>query len=460
MPFIPHTPDDIRNMLEVLGVSCIDDLFDEIPQVLKSANHSDTDVGISEMEITRLMKNRAEIDGRYLSFLGGGAYEHHIPAAVWQIATEYCSRSAPYQAEAFQGTLQLMYEYQTMMASLTGLDISNDGLCDGASALAEAVLMAVRMHNDARRILLATTINPHYRAVVKTMLAHQNIEIIDLPYDIHSGKVGLDSLFQFENLKFAAVIIGQPNYFGVLESVDEITDWAHQHDALTIGVVNPVALAILKPPGQWGVDGADIAVGEGQPLGIPVSNGGPYFGFMCCKHNLLPQMPGHIVGRTRDRDGQAAYTLRLQTREQYIRRANAASNIGMNQGAIVAAATLYMTLQGPAGLAKTAAASHKNISLFVDRLLSIDGIEKAFLSPVFHECVLRVGVPVTQILRALKAQGILGGIDLTKDYPELGQSILVCATETKVAEDFERYAGHMERILSKRREAPPCAYKN
>jgi len=460
MPFIPHTPEDIRGMLEVLGVSSVDALFDEIPQALNRENYSGTDTGLSEIEMIRLMQGRAETDGRYLSFLGGGAYEHHIPAAVWQVAARYGSGDMHDHAEASQGTLQLMYEYQTMMASLTGLDISNDSVYDTASAVAEAVLMAVRAHKGARRILMAATINPHYRAVVKTIVSQQNIEIINLPYDTDSGKIGLASLSKFENQKFAAVIIGQPNYFGVLESVDQISDWAHQHGALTIGVVNPVALAILKPPGQWGIDGADIAVGEGQPLGIPVSNGGPYFGFMCCKQNLLSQMPGCIVGRTLDRDGQAVYTLMSQTRAQLVRHCDVAQNICANQGVVVAAATIHMALLGPAGLARAAAASHKNILLFVERLLSIDGVEKAFPSPVFHECVLRTSVPAMQILRALKAQGILGGIDLSKDYPELGQSVLVCTTEIKVPDDFERYAGHLERIFSKRREAPPCAYKN
>src|SRR5687768_1313635 len=292
MPFIPHTEEDIQTMLASIGASSIDDLFDEIPPELKSDGLKRVPPGLNEMEISRLMLERAETDGRYLNFIGAGAYEHHIPAAVWQIATrgEFYSSYTPYQAEASQGSLQLLYEYQTMMASLTGMDVSNASMYDGASALAEAALMAVRSHKTSRRILIPQTVHPVYCNVVRAIVRNQGIEVIDLPYSRASGQTLAEELDKFGKEEFAALVIPQPNFFGVLEEVDTLTNWAHGKNALAIGVVNPLALAILTPPGEWGEKGADIAVGEGQPLGIPLSSGGPYFGFMACKQALVRQM--------------------------------------------------------------------------------------------------------------------------------------------------------------------------
>ncbi len=234
-----------------------------------------------------------------------------------------------------------------------------------------------------------------------------------------------------------------------------IGDWA----LIVIGLVNPTSLALLKPPGQWGTKGADIAVGEGQPLGAPLSSGGPYFGFMCCKEALVRQMPGRIVGRTVDRDGRRGFTLTLQAREQHIRRSKATSNICTNQGLVVTAATIYMSLLGPDGLERVAAACHANTRALTERLTAIQGVSRVFDRPVFHEVVLRLDAPVGDTLRALEAQGILGGYDLTGYYPELGPAVLACATETRTAQDIEQYAFHLERIVSKRRLDPPCAEK-
>ena len=283
MPFIPHTETDVSAMLAAIGVNAIDDLFDEIPQALRSHGLTQVPEGMSEMEVARLMQERAEIDGRYLNFIGAGAYEHHIPAAVWQIVTrgEYYSAYTPYQAEASQGTLQLLYEYQTMMASLTGMDVSNASLYDGASGLAEAVLMAVRAHRDARRILMPKTVHPHYRRVVQSIVSAQNIELVEIDYDAKTGVVG-----NLTGDAFAALVIPQPNFFGCLEDVDRLTDWAHAKGGLVIGLVNPTALALLKPPGLWGAKGADIAVGEGQPLGAPLSSRRPVFRFHVLQASL------------------------------------------------------------------------------------------------------------------------------------------------------------------------------
>jgi glycine dehydrogenase subunit 1 len=461
MPFIPHTDADVKAMLKSIGVKSIDDLFDEIPERLRAGKLTQVPEGLSEMEVTRLMQGRANQDGAYTNFIGAGAYEHHIPAAVWEIVTrgEFYSAYTPYQAEASQGTLQLLYEYQTMMASLTSMDVSNASLYDGASALAEAVLMAVRAHKKSRKILMPSTVHPIYRRVVRAIVTNQNIELVEIPLCTECGNIIPDSLKQYEGGEFAALVIPQPNFFGVLEEVDALTDWAHAHNTFAIGLVNPTSLALLTPPGAWGAKGADIAVGEGQPLGAPLSSGGPYYGFMCCKEALVRQMPGRIIGRTVDKDGKPGFTLTLQAREQHIRRSKATSNICTNQGLVVTASTIYMALLGPEGLERVARSCHANTLALIEKLTAIDGVTRVFDRPVFHEAVLRLESPVPETLRALEAQGILGGYDLTEHYPHLGQSLLVCATETRTQEDIEQYAFHLERIVSRRRLDPPCAVK-
>ena len=461
MPFIPHTDADVKAMLKSIGAKAIDDLFDEIPERLRAGKLAQVPEGMSEMQVTRLMQTRAAQDGAYLNFIGAGAYEHHIPAAVWEIVTrgEFYTAYTPYQAEASQGTLQLLYEYQTMMASLTGMDVSNASLYDGASGLAEAVLMAVRAHKKSRKILMPATVHPIYRKVVHAIVKNQNIELVEIPLCMECGNIIPASLKQYEGGEFAALVIPQPNFFGVLEEVDALTDWAHAHNMFAIGLVNPTALALLTPPGVWGTKGADIAVGEGQPLGAPLSSGGPYYGFMCCKEALVRQMPGRIIGRTVDKDGKPGFTLTLQAREQHIRRSKATSNICTNQGLVVAASTIYMALLGPEGLERVARACHANTMALVEKLTSIKGVTRVFNQPVFHEAVLQLDIPVSDALRALEAQGILGGYDLTEHFPHLGQSLLVCATETRTQEDIEQYAFHLERVVSKRRLDPPCAVK-
>ena len=450
MPFIPHTEEDISAMLASIGAATIDDLFDEIPPSLISTGLKQVPPGMNEMDVTRLMLERAEADGRYVNFIGAGAYEHHIPAAVWQITTrgEFYSSYTPYQAEASQGTLQLLYEYQTMMASLTGMDVSNASMYDGASALAEAALMAVRSHKSSRRILIPATVHPIYRRVVRAIVANQGIDVIELPYSQQSGQTLLDALDEFGKEEFAALVIPQPNFFGVLEDVDALTDWAHGKNALAIGVVNPTALAVLTPPGEWGEKGADIAVGEGQPLGIPLSSGGPYFGFMACKQTLVRQMPGRIIGRTTDQEGKPGFVLTLQAREQHIRRSKATSNICTNQGLMVTAATIYMALVGPEGLRRIATQSHANTLALVEKLEGLAGIKKAFSGPVFHEAVISLPAPTEGVLDRLKTERILGGLNLRDFYPELGNAMLVCATETKTSGDLENYAERLKKAIN------------
>jgi glycine dehydrogenase subunit 1 len=463
MPFIPHTEEDVSTMLGAIGAASIEDLFDEIPPALKAGKLKDVPEGQSEMAVARLMQERASQDGFWSSFIGAGVYEHHIPAAIWQITTrgEFYSAYTPYQAEASQGTLQLIYEYQTMMTRLTGLDVSNASLYDGATALAEAVLMAVRAHKSSRRVLVPKTVHPIYRRVVHTTVKNQGIELVELEYDPATGQTILPA----DPGAFAGLVIPQPNFFGVLEDVHAMTDWAHAHNALAIALVNPTTLAVLEAPGQWGSRtdqscGADIAVGEGQPLGAPMASGGPYFGFMCCRQEFVRQMPGRIVGRTVDLDGNPGFSLTLQAREQHIRRSKATSNICTNQGLVVTAATQYMALLGPQGLARVASASHAGTMALADKLSALPAVTRAFTAPAFHEVVLKLNDNAKDVLRALRAQGILGGLDISGWYPELGQATLVCVTETKTAADLDHYVQHMERILSKRREAPPCAYKS
>ncbi len=448
-------------MLETIGVKDLDSLFDEIPANLRNDTIDGVPPAANEMEVRRLMSERANADGQYINFIGAGAYEHHIPAAVWELTTrgEFYTAYTPYQAEASQGTLQVIYEFQSMIAALTAMDVANASLYEGASALAEAVLMAVRCHKKSQRILMPATVHPLYRQTVKTIVRHQNIEIVDIPYSETGGHVDPQSLEQYAGEEFAALVIPQPNFFGVLEEIDELTNWAHKNGTLAIGLVNPVAIALLTPPGEWGESGVDIAVGEGQPLGAPLSSGGPYFGFLACRQKIVRQMPGRIIGRTVDLDGKPGFTLTLQAREQHIRRSKATSNICTNQGLLATAATIHMALLGREGLERVAASCHANTTRLIEVLTAIDGVEALFDRPVFHEVALKINAPVGDVIRALEAQGIIAGYTLGETYPELSDVLLVCATEMRTEDEMQLYYKHLERIVSKRRLDPPCAVK-
>jgi len=455
MPFIPHTPDEVKAMLTTIGVDSIEDLFDEVPANLRIGELADVPPAMMEMEIARLMKQRAGQDGEPLCFIGAGAYGHHIPAAVWQIVSrgEYYSAYTPYQAEASQGTLQLVYEFQSMMTALTGMEVSNASLYDGASALAEAILMAVRANrkSKSKTILLPRTVNPSYRKVSKNIVTSQKITLSELPFGMQQGITDLSALQAHEGEDITAVVIQQPNFFGSLEEVDAITDWAHANGALVIAVVNPISLALLKPPGKWGEKGADIVVGEGQPLGVPLASGGPYFGFMCCNKVLVRQMPGRIVGQTVDLEGKRGFSLTLQAREQHIRRSKATSNICTNQGLMVTAATIHMSLLGPQGLNRVARSCYKNTRSLAQQLTALNGIESLFAGSYFHETVIKVeGVPVDELLTALAAHNVLGGYDLSEEYPELGNALLICSTEVHTQADFNAYVQKVERVLTLR----------
>ena len=367
-------------MLAAIGAATIDELFDEIPAKLRGSGLPGVPAGLAEAAITRLMRERSARNVASLCFLGAGAYEHHIPAAVWEIATrgEFYSAYTPYQAEASQGTLQLIYEFQSMLAGLTGLDVSNASLYDGATAFAEACLMAVRGDRQARsrRVLVPRYVNPVWRKVALSLVAGQSIELVELAAS--AGRTDVAALAALEGQDFAALCIPSPNFLGALEPVDELTDWAHARGMLVIAACNPTSLALLKPPGDWGAAGADIACGEGQPLGIPLSSGGPYFGFLACRKALVRQMPGRIVGGTVDVEGRPGFTLTLQAREQHIRRSKATSNICTNQGLMVTAATIYMSLLGSEGLRRVAAQCHANTRALVGALTGVGGISSPF----------------------------------------------------------------------------------
>jgi len=449
MPFIPHTPDDVEQMLAAIGAKKIDDLFDEIPKELRIESLAGIPEALNEMQIGRLMAQRAAADGTPLNFIGAGAYEHHIPSAVWAITTrgEFYSAYTPYQAEASQGTLQLIYEYQTMISSLTGMEVSNASMYDGGSAVAEASLMAIRAHRKSRsqRVLVPTTLHPNYRKVAVATASGQGVRFEEVPCP--KGVLSVADLAKYQGEDIAALVIQQPNFFGVLEDVDALTDWAHANNILVIASVNPTSLGILKPPGQWGTKGADIACGDCQPLGVPLSSGGPYAGFLTTRMEFVRQMPGRIVGRTVDTNGKQGFALTLQAREQHIRRGKATSNICTNQGLLVTAATIYLSLLGPEGLARVANECHRATQELVAALTRVKGVKLAFDRARFHEAVLLLDRPVGPVLAELAGRGIVGGYDLSNDYPELGNALLVCATETRTAAEIKTYADALAETL-------------
>ncbi len=434
-------------MLRRLGAGSIDDLFDEIPPSLQRPAPPAIPAGLGEAGISRIATERAGRNQPLLCFAGGGAYEHHIPAAVWDIASrgEFYSNYTPYQAEAAQGSLQLTYEYQTMIAALTGMDVANASLYDGATAFAEACLMAVRCNrrSHSRRIAVARSVHPAWRAVAGTLLRGQGLEIVEVPLD-SSGQADLSALRRNSSGGFAALAVAAPDYLGGLPNVQAWRACAKREGALLVAGVNPVALGMLRPPGEWG---ADIVCGEGQPLGIPMSGGGPYLGLLACKARYLRQMPGRLAGRTADAAGNPAYALTLQAREQHIRRSRATSNICTNQGLMVTAATLYMALLGGEGLRRVAAACHARTAELAAALTAIDGVRRAWDAPFFHEHVLRLDRPVAPVLAALARKGILGGIDISAQYPELGNALLACATEMRTTEDIRGYASALAAIM-------------
>ena len=449
MPFIPHTAEEESAMLSEIGVDSIEQLFDEIPSRLRAGTLDKVPPGVSEMEMLRLLGERAAADQPGICFLGAGCYDHHIPSAVWDLTArgEFMTAYTPYQAEASQGTLQLIYEYQTMMARLTGMDVSNASVYDGASGLAEAVLMAVRANRKARSrvVLLPESVHPNYRQATQSIVRNQGVETASIPID-EDGRIDMGALEQHADA--VALVVQQPNFFGLLEDVDELSDWASERGIMLVALVNPLTLAVLKPPGEWGKAGADICCGDGQPFGIPMSSGGPSFGFLCCRSAFVRQMPGRIIGRTLDLDGRPGFTLTLQAREQHIRRGKATSNICTNQGLLVTAATIHMSLMGSEGLRAAGLSSAARTRELVQALTAIDGVEERFRGSYFHERVLALPERADDVVDRLLDRGFLGGLALGPHYPGMERCLLVCATEKRTSEEIDRFALALKECLA------------
>ena len=398
----------------------------------------------------QFMASRAEQDQGYTCFLGAGSYDHHIPAAVWDLTArgEFMTAYTPYQAEASQGTLQLIYEYQSMMTALTGMDVSNASVYDETSGLAEAKPWPRQQKNKfagwwRKRCIRTTPNHAQYRS-------QPNVSIEMLP-------LNGDGVLDCANLPASdeppvAVVIQQPNFFGLLEDVDALTNWAHDQGSLVIAVVNPMTLAVLKAPGQWGDQGADIVCGDGQPFGVPMASGGPSFGFICSRATLMRQLPGRIIGRTQDLEGRVGYTLTLQAREQHIRRGKATSNICTNQGLLVTAGTIYMSLMGYQGIRETAIACHQKANQLRDLLLQCPGVEPMFAGACFHEFAIKLPIPAKQMINGMIEEGVLAGLDLA-DFPVAGvtdaeHGLLVAVTEKRTESELQHYAQAFARILA------------
>lgn len=435
-------------MLSAIGVPDTRTLFDELPSLTPPALDA-IDPALPEWALSREAAARAGRDTPGRSFLGAGAYDHHIPAAVWQLLSrgEFYSAYTPYQAEASQGSLQLLYEFQSMLAGLCDLPVAGASVYDGATALAEAALMALRARPAApRRVLVPRSVHPRYRATLHAILSLQGIEITELALDPANGSTSVQVIADAGPA--GAVVIPQPNFLGLLEPVHTLTDAAHAHGAVAIALVNPLSLAVLAPPGRWGQRGADIACGDGQPFGMPLSGGGPYLGFIACRADLIRQMPGRLAGRTVDRDGRRGFVLTLQAREQHIRRARATSNVCTNQGLLAAAATIYLSIMGPQGLRGVAHASMTATRRLAGILTGVPGVARAFDGPYFHEAVVRLPAPAAYVLAAVDGAGIVGGYDLGHDYPDLGDCALVCATERHIEADMLAYGTALAGVLA------------
>lgn len=451
MPYIPHTLDDTCEMLKACKIDSIQDLFDEIPASLIKRDLVGLPQGLTEQEITRLYQSRSNAQIKNKCFIGAGAYEHFIPALVGDIISkgEWYTSYTPYQAEASQGTLQLLWEFQSMICELTGMDVANASMYDGATSLAEAILMAKRLSrkkdNENFVAWIPKDTHPNYLATCKTILKHQKIELVEINFCEQLGVVTEDLLNNALNNfnKPDVVIISQPNFFGQCGDVDKIADFAHTNGAKLIACVNPISLAWLKEPRSWGKTGADIVIGSGQSLGIPLSFGGPYFGFFACQKQYVRQLPGRLVGKTIDKNNKECFTLTLQAREQHIRRSKATSNICTNQGLMVTAASVYMSLMGPDGLSQVAKQSFVNTQHLSNELIKISNIKIKFDSASFCEQVIELPIKASEFINGMRKFGIEAGLKLTN----FDNCILVCVTETKSAEDIAEYVKCAKKVI-------------
>lgn len=428
--YFPHTEADIMGMLEHIGIKSIDKLYAEVPEQVRLKKDYDLPEAKSELEIRQFFAGLAAKNKQLTCFAGAGAYDHYTPAAVPQIVSrsEYLTSYTPYQAEISQGTLHYIFEYQSMMAELTGMDISNASMYDGSTATAEAVLMAVASAKKARKVLVSETVDPKILAVIRTYAHFHGVDIeMVKATDGATDKADLDS--KLADGGVAGVLVQQPNYFGVVEDYTGFADATHAAKALFI--MNSVAadLAVLRTPGEWG---ADIAVGDGQSLGLPMSFGGPYVGYMCCREKLMRKMPGRIVGMTKDSRGQRAFVLTLQAREQHIRREKATSNICSNESLMALFVTIYMSLMGKQGLKEAAELSYAGAHYLMDRLVATGRFKPAFDRPFFNEFCVRYAGDVDELQKRFIDNGILGGVKVAPD------TIMFAVTEKRTKEEIDK----------------------
>jgi glycine dehydrogenase subunit 1 len=437
MPYIPNSDDDVKTMLETIGVSSLEELFSTIPETLRLRKPPDLPPPLAEPELIDHLKKLAEKnDPGEVSFMGGGIYNHFIPPVIWTIAMrpEFSTAYTPYQAEVAQGTLQAIYEFQSHICRLTGMDVSNASLYDGATAVAEAAILAVN-HTGRERIVISETVNPLYREVLKATLSGRHLDIVTVPSG--DGITDNGRLSRFIDDKAACLILAQPNFFGHLEELTTGEKMIHDAGGLFVMVFDPISLGILKTPAEYN---ADVAVGEGQALGIPQSFGGPLLGLFAAKKEFVRKIPGRLVGRTDDVEGKTGFVLTLQTREQHIRRDKATSNICTSEALCATAATIYLSLMGKMGLPRAARLSAERAHYLADKIKAVDGYGIWSDQPFFKEFVVETPAPPSQILAETSKVGIKAGIDLSRYFPELNRHLLVAATEAVSFEECDRFA--------------------
>ncbi len=432
MPYVPNTDDDRRQMLQQIGVGKFEDLLDGIPDELRLKR--DLDIPrLSEMELMREIRllSRESREG-LIGFAGGGVYDHFVPAAVSSIVSrpEFMTAYTPYQAEVAQGTLQAIYEFQTHICRLTGMDVANASMYDGASAAAEAAMLAMKVTKRSK-VVVAETVSPAYRDVINTYLSGLEIELVMAP--MTDGATDLNRLEDIVDENTACVLLAQPNFFGLLEEIEPVAEMVHKVGGKLIMSVDPISQAILKTPGAYG---ADICVGEGQPLGISVSFGGPLLGFFAATKDLVRSMPGRIAGRTRDVDGKDGFVLVLQTREQHIRREKATSNICTNQALCATTAAVYMTLLGKTGLRKVAVLSAERAQSAAAQLGKLDGFDMYWSRPFVREFAIKTPKPAQQIVLAMVEHSILPGVAAGRWYKGLDDCLIVALTEKRTEDEI------------------------
>lgn len=441
--YIPNTPEDQAKMLSVIGAESIGQLFADIPGDLRLKRDLDLPCAMSEPELLSHMRRMASENvntDTHVCFLGAGAYDHFVPSVVEHVISrsEFYTSYTPYQPEISQGMLQAIFEYQTMICRLTGMDVSNASMYDGATALAEAALMAVRA-TGRNRVLISQGLHPEYRDVLKTYASFTGIEITEVP--LSDGALcmrELESKLSGTAEKFAAVVVQSPNFFGAIEDMSQAAELSHKCGALFIACVDPISLAILQAPGEYG---ADIAAGDGQPLGNPLNFGGPHFGFLAAKKELVRKMPGRIVGQTTDHDGRRSFVLTLQAREQHIRREKAVSNICSNQALNALAATVYLSVMGKQGLKEAAELCLSKAHYAFNKLLATGKFEKVNEAPFFKEFAVRsLAEPVEAINKRLLDRGFIGGLELERFCPEMKNCWLLAVTEKRTKEEIDTLA--------------------